>query len=121
LKTAVIAVLALPLGAGLAVLSLEVIGVPLLVAAILIGYHVGGRASIALPLWSACFGLAFAAIVAYFALRTSGIFAGAANTGSVPWFGFWFLFGCTLTCGGFALLVRRLGSGTAMRHRSHIE
>lgn len=50
MKTAVIAVLALPLGAGLAVLSLEVIGVPLLVAAMLIGYHVGGRASIALPL-----------------------------------------------------------------------
>jgi hypothetical protein len=121
LKTAVIAVLALPLGAGLAFLSLEVIGVPLLVVAMLIGYRVGRRASIDSPLWTACFGVAFAGTVAFFALRTSGIFSGAANTGTVPWFVFWFLFGCTLACGGFALLIRRLVSGTVARQRSHTE
>jgi hypothetical protein len=121
LKTAVIAVLALPLGAALAFLSLEVIGVPLLVVAMLIGYRVSGRASMDPSLWSACFGLAFTGTIAFFALRTSGIFNGAANTGSVAWFGLWLLFGCTLTCAGFALLVRRLMSGTATRQRSHTE
>jgi hypothetical protein len=119
MKTAVIAVLALPLGAGLAFLSLEVTGVPLLVAAMLIAYHAGSRASIDLPLWSACFGLAFAGTVAFFAWRTSGIFAGTANTGSVPWFAFWFLFGGALTCGGSALLIVRLASRRGERSHSN--
>lgn len=119
LKTAVIAVLTLPMGAALAFLSLEAIGAPLLVIAMLIAYHVAGRASVDLPVWSVCFGVAFAGTVAFFALQTSGIFTGAANTGSVWWFGFWFLFGCTLTCGGSTALITRLTPGRHKRSHSN--
>jgi hypothetical protein len=117
LKSALLVVLALPMGVGLAFLSLEGIGVPLLIVALVIASHVGRRRNVDLPLLSVCFGLGFAATVAALALRTSGIFQGATDTGSALWFGFWFLFGCTLTCGGVGILIRRRASGAASKSR----
>ena len=54
------------------------------------------------------FELGFAGSVGCFALLTSGIFDGTAGSGSVYWFGFWFLVGCAMTCVGAGLFTRRL-------------
>ena len=111
-RNVILLVVALPFGVCLGFLSLEGIGVPLVAIAVLLALGIGRRSWI-LPATAMSFGLGFAATVVYFALRTSGIFAGAADTGTIAWFAFWFLFACALVCVGAVTLRRHRVRGRA--------
>jgi hypothetical protein len=111
------ALLALTLGAGLAVLCLEFIGVPLLIATVLLGRAAPNRPSADMALPRLAFGVGFTGSVAWFAVRTSGIFDGSANSGSLVWFGFWLLLGCMLVSVEAAALIRSGAGGAAREDR----
>jgi hypothetical protein len=106
-RIAALALLALALGAGLGFLCLELIGVPLLIATVLLGRSAADRSSADLTLPRLAFGVGFTGSVAWFAVRTSGIFDGSANSGSLFWFGFWLLTGCMLVSIGAASALQR--------------
>jgi hypothetical protein len=108
LKGPVNEVLAVAIGIGLGCCCLAFIGAPLLVTVLWIGRYAGGHSSADLTLPFLGFGFGFAASVASLAVRTSGIFDGTAGSGSVYWFGFWFLVGCVMTCISAFRLVCRL-------------
>ena len=84
--------LLMPLGAVLAFLSLEVIGIPLVVASLALVLY-AGRRSTDLPLLLIGFGLGFAASVGFFALRTSAIFTGDGGLVGAAWFAAHLAFG----------------------------
>ena len=117
LKGAVNEVLAVAIGAGLGFCCLELIGAPLLIAVLWIGRYAAGHSSADLTLPFLGFGFGFAGSVAWFAVRTSGIFDGTAGSGSVYWFGFWFLVGCAMTCVGARYLMRRLTPRVSLEDR----
>jgi hypothetical protein len=116
-KAAANTALAVAVGVGLGFCCLEGIGAPLLIATLVIGRYAGNHSSADLAIPSLGFGLGFTACVAFFAARTSGIFNGTGGSGSVYWFGFWFLVGCGITSVGVISLMRRLASGTAPEGR----
>jgi hypothetical protein len=96
----------IPLGAVLAFLSLEVIGIPLVLAALALVVH-AGRRSADLPLLLMGFGIGFAGSVGFFALRTSAIFTGDAGAVGAAWFAAHFAFGLGVVAVGSWLLQRR--------------
>jgi hypothetical protein len=98
--------LLMPLGAALAFLSLEVIGIPLVLAALALVVYVG-RKSADLPLLLLGFGIGFAASVGFFALRTSSIFTGDGGMVGVAWFAAHFAFGLGVVAAGSWLFQRR--------------
>lgn len=98
--------LLMPLGAVLAFLSLEVIGIPLVLAAVALIVYVGRR-SADLPLLLMGFGIGFAASVGFFALRTSAIFSGDVGAVGVAWFAAHFAFGLGVVAAGSWLRQRR--------------
>ena len=116
-KVSVNALLAFALGVGLGFLCLELIGMPLLIAVLWIGRYAADRSSASLGPPLLGLGLGFAATIAWFAVRTSGIFDGTAGSGSVYWFGFWFLVGCAMTGVGVSLLIRRFTARPAPSDR----
>jgi hypothetical protein len=92
-----------PLGAALAFLSLEVIGIPLVVAALAYVIYAGRRSG-DLPLLLMGFGIGFAGSVLFFAVRTSAIFSGAGGAVGVAWFAAHLVFGLGLVAAGSWLL-----------------
>ena len=97
--------LLIPLGAALAFLSLEVIGIPLVLATLGFVLYVGHRSG-GLPLLLMGFGIGFTASVLFFALRTSAIFSGGAGAAGVAWFAAHLVFGLGLVAAGSWLLQR---------------
>jgi hypothetical protein len=99
----------IPLGAVLAFLSLEVIGIPLVLAVLALVSYLGHRSE-DLPLLLMGFGIGFAGSVGFFALRTSGIFTGDGGAVGAVWFAAHFAFGLGVVAAGSWLLQRRMGS-----------
>jgi hypothetical protein len=113
LKGGVNLLLAIAIGAGLAFCCLEIIGAPLLIAVLWIARYAARHSSADLTIPFVGFGFGFAATVAAFAARTSGIFDGNAGSGSVYLFGFWFLVGCAMLGIGATFLMGRVKSRVA--------
>jgi hypothetical protein len=106
LKLATNELLAIALGVGLGFLCLEIIGVPLIIAVLLIGRYASDHSDADLTLPLLGFGVAFACTVGWFTVRTSGIFDGTGGSG-IAYFAFWFLVGCALTVLGVTRLAQR--------------
>jgi hypothetical protein len=112
-RAAINTLLAVAVGVGLGFLCLELVGAPLLIATLVVGRYATSRSSVSLALPLLGLGFGFAGSVAWFAVRTSGIFDGTAGSGSVYWFGFWFLLGCSMLLIGAGLLLQQFAAGAA--------
>ena len=99
----------LPFGAALAFLSLEFVGIPLVVVALglifVVGRKTGNRAALLMSL-----GAGYVTSVSFFAIVTSGIFRGVAGLFAEVWFASHFSFGVALIVLGWIMQSRRVDS-----------
>ena|ERR1700680_3298240 len=95
-----------PLGAMLAFLSLEGIGIPLVIIALGLIVFAGRRRG-DLGVLLMLFGAGFLTSVIFFATVTSGVFRGQADLFGAGWFASHFAFGVALLVTGWILQARR--------------
>ena len=97
---------ALSLGASLGFLSLEVIGIPLVVIALGLIFVVSRKTG-NLSVWLMSFGAGFVTSVSFFATVSSGIFSGQADPSAAEWFASNFALGVALIVLGWIVRSRR--------------
>jgi hypothetical protein len=94
------------LGVGIGFLSLETAGFVWLLMA-LAGLVLWQRRSPALAMSLIACGLGSVAAVAFFAVRTSGLFSGSEDPGTIAYFASQLAIGLTVTVGGIVLHYRK--------------